>query len=126
MSVILCGGLLDAHSRSMVALSAERFFGDIHADKLFLSVKALDAEGIYDFNMKETPVKRAMIEAAEEVIVLADKTKINRKSLSLINTLSQIDTLICDEIDSDEILIHLTSAEIEVIQTIHEAEVKSG
>lgn len=118
LTLILCGGIFDPQSRSMIGMPAEIFFKDIHVDKLFLSVKALDGEAFYDLNMTETPVKRSMIRTAEELIVLVDHTKMGKKSLSKIENITLIDSIICDELPPEELENQFHSSGIEIIQAV--------
>ncbi|MDA3956864.1 DeoR/GlpR family DNA-binding transcription regulator [Oceanispirochaeta sp.] len=120
LTLILCGGIYDSQSRSMIGMPAELFFRDIHVDKLFMAVKALDEEGIYDMNMKETPVKQSMIRTAEELVVLADHTKIGKKSLNRIEPLFRIDSIICDVLPPEHLLVSFRSAGIDIIVSSEE------
>ena len=97
ITLVVSGGILNLDSRTMTGMPAERFFSDINADKLFLAVTGLSPEqGLSDQNMFETPVKKRMIEASTEVIVLADSTKFNRSAFSPIGGLDLADFIITD------------------------------
>ena len=51
--------------------------------------------------MQEIPIKRAMIEAAEEVIVVVDHSKLNKKVFAQICDLKKVNKIVIDKIDSD-------------------------
>lgn len=102
-TVIMPGGKLHEPSRSLTGGPAENFFLTIHADILFLTVKAISIEdGLTNHTLDEAVVKQKMIQAAERIIVLADHSKLGKTALSRICGLEEIDLLITDtEADPD-------------------------
>jgi DeoR family fructose operon transcriptional repressor len=116
LTVILSGGILHDTSRSTIGPPAEDFFDSVHADTLFLTVKALSVEeGLTDHTMAEASVKRRMLSCAERVVVLADHTKLGRTALTRIATLDVIDALITDDMADPQMLEALRRREIQVI-----------
>ncbi len=76
----------------------ERFFKEFHANRLFLSATGLTLrDGITDPKMLEIQVKRAMIAAAQEVIILMDSTKFGTRSLMKVIDFSEVRLLITDD-----------------------------
>ena len=62
--------------RSLVGVLAEDSLRQLRADVLFLGTSAVDERlGVWDTTIVEVPIKRAMIEAAERVVLLADAEK---------------------------------------------------
>lgn len=97
LTLILPGGIVHETSRSLTGMPAEEFFSRIHADTLFLSVKAVSLEdGLTDHTIEEAAVKRRMIQRAERVIVLADHTKLAKTALSRIADSDAMDLIITD------------------------------
>jgi DeoR/GlpR family transcriptional regulator of sugar metabolism len=97
-TVICTGGRLRDTSFTFIGPPAEQFFGDIHANKLFLSATGLTLNaGCTDPSIIETQVKKAMIAAAGQVIVLLDSTKWGRTSLVTVLPIEQIDVLVTDD-----------------------------
>ncbi len=82
-NIICTGGILRDVSLTFVGPLAERFFKEFYARKLFLSGIGftLDA-GLTDPQMIDTQVKKAMIGAVDQVIVLIDSSKLGVKSLT--------------------------------------------
>lgn len=116
ITLILPGGIVHEHSRSLTGSPAEDFFAHIHANTLFLAVKAVSLEsGLMDHTIPETAVKRKMLKAAERVIVLADNTKLGKTALSTLTDLDSVDILITDEGADKKILEGLRNSGIEVI-----------
>lgn len=102
VSVISSGGLLVEATHSFVGSPAERFFETIHADQLFLGAKGVGFDtGLTNSNIQETPVKKKMIEAADEIILLADHFKFGKEALSRVAGIEVVNMVVTDEgIDS--------------------------
>ena len=116
ISVILSGGVLRQSSRSLFGLPTEQFFSQFHADKLFLSVGGISiADGLTNPNINETAVKRKMIEAAKEIIVLVDYHKFDRVSLSPITSLNSVHKIVTDTKIPRATLQELEKLGIEVV-----------
>jgi DeoR/GlpR family transcriptional regulator of sugar metabolism len=95
---ILCaGGLLQRETGAFVGPLSNRFFGEFHAHRLFLSASGLTlAAGLTDPEILETAVKQAMIAAATEVIVLLDSSKFGAQSLMRVVEWTAVHHLITD------------------------------
>jgi DeoR family fructose operon transcriptional repressor len=114
--VILSGGIIRQTSRSLIGLPAEQFFLQYHVSKTFLGVGGVSVNaGITNHNMYETSVKRRMIEAADEVIILADHTKIGKVLLSQVAPLDMVNKIITDQETPLELIKEIKAANIEVI-----------
>ena len=97
-TIITSGGILRPESSTCVGPVAERFFGEFHANRLFLSATGLTLdEGITDPKMLETQVKRAMIASAREVIMLMDSSKFGVRSLMRVLAFHEVHQLVTDE-----------------------------
>ncbi|MFD1770657.1 DeoR/GlpR family DNA-binding transcription regulator [Sphingobacterium suaedae] len=101
VDIIQLGGPVRKTSSSIMGRYAEDLLGDFFCSKLFLGVDGIDAEfGITTTNAQEALLNRKMMESAHKVIVLADSSKFDRKSLGKITTLAKIDMIISDSIPS--------------------------
>jgi DeoR family transcriptional regulator of aga operon len=79
VNVVLVGGSLSRETISTVGTIAERDLSDLLAQKVFLGTHAIDPEeGAVDVAIELAGVKRAMIRAARQVILLADSSKWGR------------------------------------------------
>ncbi len=98
-TIVICsGGMLRDGSFTFVGPSAERFFGEVHAHKIFLSASGLDPEaGCTDPSMSETQVKKAMMRSAAQIIVLLDSSKFGVISLTTVVRVEEIDVLVTDD-----------------------------
>jgi DeoR family fructose operon transcriptional repressor len=98
IQVIMPGGELRPITGSLVGPLAERALGMLHADRLFVGANGVDlVHGITTPNLWEAETKQAMIQAARQVIVVADYSKLGEVSLVKVADWPSIDVLICDQ-----------------------------
>lgn len=99
IDIIQLGGPVRRTSSSILGPYAESQLEDLFCSKLFIGVDGLDASfGIMTTNAQEALLNRKMMESAHKVIVLADFSKFDRKSLGKIADLSRVDVIISDNI----------------------------
>ena len=97
IEVTLTGGTLRRKTQSLVGPITENVLGGLHVDKLFLATNGLDLKkGLTTPNVGEAQSKRAMIESAREVIVVADHSKFGCVTFSRICALDKVHHLITD------------------------------
>jgi DeoR/GlpR family transcriptional regulator of sugar metabolism len=86
------------YPRTGVALGplTVRMMEDIHVHQTILSVGGITAKGLFNSNLLLVETERQMMRCADEVVVVADHTKIGRQALAFLCELSAIDTLIVD------------------------------
>lgn len=76
VELILLGGWVRRAYHSLVGVLTEDALRQVHADLAFLGVSGVRRDGVVlDTTLVEVPVKRAMIEAADRSVLLADKHK---------------------------------------------------
>jgi DeoR/GlpR family transcriptional regulator of sugar metabolism len=94
--LILLGGYV--YPRTGVALGplTQRVLADIHVQQTVMSVGGLSAKGLFNSNLLLVETERLMMRCADEVVVVADHTKIGRPALAFLCALSDVDTLIVD------------------------------
>jgi DeoR/GlpR family transcriptional regulator of sugar metabolism len=97
IELLLPGGIVRRNYRSLVGVIAEDSLRKLKADILFLGTSAVDAElGVWDTTMVEVPIKRAMIEAADCVVLLADAEKFSMTGLVWVTGASSLDQIVTD------------------------------
>jgi DeoR/GlpR family transcriptional regulator of sugar metabolism len=95
-TVVLTGGTRTP-SDALVGPVAVAAIGTLHLDMLFLGVHGMSERAGYTTpNLMEADVNRALVEAAERLVVLADHTKWGTVGISSIVPLSRADVLITD------------------------------
>lgn len=94
--LVLLGGYV--YPRTGVALGPAtiRMMADIQAHQAVLSVGGLTDKGLFNSNLLLVETERQMMRCADEVVVVADHTKVGRPALAFLCELSTIDTLIVD------------------------------
>ena len=114
--VIMIGGLLRQMAYSLVGPSAEHALRSLHADRLFLGVDGLDPEiGLMTPDVLEAKLNAVMIEIAREVVVVADSSKFQRCSLSVIAQLDKVNKVITDDKAPAELVAALRARNVEVV-----------
>jgi len=116
ISLVVAGGMLRRRSNTLVGYFTEKIISEIHADRFFLSADAIDIDhGCMCYSIEEISVKKSMIKAAKEVILLGDHTKFETIAFINVCDLSEVDTIITGkEIDPD-ILARLKEMDINTI-----------
>ena len=94
--LVILGGYV--YPRTGVALGplTGRMMEDIHVHQTILSVGGITARGFYNSNLLLVETERQMMRCADEVIVVADHTKVGRTALAFLCDHKTIDTLIVD------------------------------
>lgn len=110
VDLILIGGLLYRPSLSFVGTLASAHLEQFHFDRLLLGVNGVAASGLSMNNCVEVDVKRMMISCADQVIVLADASKLGLKSLARIAPLQCVHTLVTEASASQDVLNALQEA----------------
>lgn len=98
VQVIQMGGELRKSSSSVVGGTSESFLRSFSCNKLFLGVDGIDLEfGLSTSNAAEAHLNQIMIDQSEEVFVLVDSSKINKRGFGKICDLHRINTIITDD-----------------------------
>jgi DeoR/GlpR family transcriptional regulator of sugar metabolism len=94
--LVILGGYI--YPRTGVALGplAVRTMEDLHVQQTVLSVGGLNARGLFNSNLLLVETERQMMRCAEEVVVVADHTKVGRSALAFLSDWREVDTLIVD------------------------------
>jgi DeoR/GlpR family transcriptional regulator of sugar metabolism len=77
VTTIVVGGILRRQSSSLVDLLSPELLRRLHVDVAFLSCRGFTIEhGLMESDLREAQLKRAMAQAAQQVIALVDHSKI--------------------------------------------------
>lgn len=116
ISVIMIGGIMRHVSGSFVGPQAEQLLRVLHADHFFLGIDGLDNNlNLSTPDLLEAQLNVNMMQIANETTVIADATKIGRRSLSIISNLAETRRLITDTRVSQEMADKIRSENIELI-----------
>ena len=117
ISLIMIGGLLRPISCSFVGPQAEAMMNEFHANRLFLAVDGFDLEnGPSTPDVLEAQLNNVMIRSAKEVNVVADFSKLGRRSVSKIGPFERIQRLITDSRAPSDFTEGLRKKGVEVIE----------
>ena len=101
--VMVTGGDFKAPTLSLTGEKAARFFDQIHVDKLFLAAGGVSfSEGLTYPGLADLAVKKAMLNAATAVYLVADSTKIGKVSFASLGGIELVSCLITDDGISNE------------------------
>jgi DeoR/GlpR family transcriptional regulator of sugar metabolism len=94
--LIMLGGYV--YPKTGVALGplTIRTLPDIHVNQALLSCSGITARGLFNSNLLLVETQRGMMRCADEIVVVADHTKIGRPALAYLCELGEVDTLIVD------------------------------
>ncbi|MSP13197.1 MAG: DeoR/GlpR transcriptional regulator [Chloroflexi bacterium] len=96
-TVLMPGGTLRSEAYSLVGAWGESILRQIHIQKAFVGAKGFTLdEGLTDVNSEEIKLKRAIVEAAKEVIALIDHSKWEQVTFATFCPLERINTIITD------------------------------
>jgi DeoR/GlpR family transcriptional regulator of sugar metabolism len=97
IEIILAGGLVRRNYRSLTGVLAEDGLRQLNANVALLGTSGIDRDlAVWDTTMVEVPTKRAMIEAAEYVVLLADAEKFSMSGVVRVCGPDAIDHIITD------------------------------
>ncbi|MFS2168084.1 DeoR/GlpR family DNA-binding transcription regulator, partial [Variovorax sp. Varisp62] len=95
IEVVLIGGRLFKHSVVAVGSAAMAAIARIHADTYFMGVTGVHAEaGLTTGDLEEAEIKRALMAAAAETVVLASSEKIGAASAWVVNPVASATSLL--------------------------------
>jgi DeoR/GlpR family transcriptional regulator of sugar metabolism len=94
--LVFLGGYI--YPRTGVALGplTVRMMEDLHVQQTIMSVGGITTKGLFNSNLLLVETERQMMRCADEVVVVADHTKIGRPALAFLCEAGAVDTLIVD------------------------------
>lgn len=115
IEVSITGGMLRPDTMAFVGPMAEHSLDMVRVDKAFLATNGLDLQqGISTPNMLEAATKRKMIAIAKQVILLADRSKIEQVSYCKVADITEIDHLFMDSGAPDSFIQKLRETGVDV------------
>ena len=98
LTLLITGGELRPRTQSLVGPVAERMLAAVRMHKLFLSAMGVSiADGLTQADLPQASVKRAMLGAAEKVILLVDSSKIGVVSTHVVAPIDAVDLVVTDD-----------------------------
>jgi DeoR/GlpR family transcriptional regulator of sugar metabolism len=97
VELVSTGGLYDRRTSCFIGPLAEQMLTSLHLNIAFLGCKGLDFKrGYSDGSVRHMNLKRSVIGGADQVVVLADHTKIDASARYFFASLEDVDLVITD------------------------------
>lgn len=97
ITIHVAGGMMLNNVYTLIGQETVDKINSLHVDWAFLGAEGVHFDnGITNINTVEIPVKKAMIQAAEKTVVLADSSKIGYRALAHVCPLSEIDSVVTE------------------------------
>ncbi len=118
VELVLLGGMVRRNYRSLVGFLTEHALRQLHADVLFLGTSGVRRDGsVLDTTAVEVPVKRAMLEAAERTVLVADADKFPGRGIARVCGAGDLTALVTEPGADAATLALLADAGVEVVTT---------
>lgn len=113
---LMLGGTLCTKSMSFYGVPAEYYLSNLHVDKLFLEASCFHIQrGITTHFEAKAILNRSMCKAANEIIVVADSSKLNKICLHQVLETPKISKIITDNNITADIYADIKNCGIEVL-----------
>ncbi|WP_202971104.1 DeoR/GlpR family DNA-binding transcription regulator [Saccharothrix sp. ALI-22-I] len=117
VQIVLLGGVLRRSYHSLVGFLTEDNLRQVHADRLFLGTSGVRPGGhVMDTTAVEVPLKRAMLKAADQVVLLADIGKFPGSGIARVCGPEDLDVVITNAPADEPTSAALREADVEVIE----------
>jgi DeoR family transcriptional regulator, glycerol-3-phosphate regulon repressor len=124
IDVVVAGGTVRRSDGGIVGGPAADFIGQFKVDYAVIGASAIDQDGsLLDFDYREVRVSQAIIENARNVILVADKLKLERTAPVRIAHMSQVDLFVTDELASEPLRQLCREHRVEVVEVARRTEV---
>ena len=115
-TVVVTGGTLRPMQHSLVDPLGGLMLERINARTVFLGCNGIDPNGgITNINLPEAEIKRRMLQAARQRVIVADGSKVGRVELAYLCGVDEVDLLITDSSADPAVLNALRERELQVM-----------
>lgn len=115
VEVILTGGVIYPRLGVLVGPLTVEAFSKMRADVAIMGAGGITLEGITNSHTLLIEIQRAMLKAAQKIILCLDHTKFGRQSFSLLCGLDMVDAIVTDSLAPQELVAGLRERGVEVI-----------
>lgn len=115
VEIIVTGGILRNSTRAMVGHICENTYKNFRVDKAFIGANGISIkEGITTPNIIEAQAKKAMVECANKIIIVADNSKFEKVCFSLICPIEKITAIVTSGCIEKETIDNLKSVGVDI------------
>jgi DeoR/GlpR family transcriptional regulator of sugar metabolism len=116
ITVVSLGGQLRESELSFIGHITEQALAELRVDKVVMGTRGVSLEhGLTNDYLPETLTDRAILKIGQEVIIIADHSKVNRVSTALLAPLTTVHTFVTDSQADKKFLQALKKLGIEVL-----------
>ncbi|WP_415229036.1 DeoR/GlpR family DNA-binding transcription regulator [Psychromonas sp.] len=115
INVQLLGGTLNHYHRSILGSKAVEQLSEYQVNKVFLGVCALSESGLSTSSEEEANIKKAMIQQAQQLILVCDSSKFEQQNFHHICGLDKVDIIITDKLPAQSLLTAIKKQGIELL-----------
>lgn len=117
LDLICTGGLFDPKSRSFIGLTAEKSLQRYNIHRMFFSGNGLHLDrGASESNARQAAFKERVVATAEDVVFLADHSKLGQKAAFFFAEVADLSCVITDKAADHEFVTQLQSRGVEVLR----------
>lgn len=119
IKVLLFGGDIESTNQFAYGNDTITQLLKYRANKFLLAIDGISiTHGVTTYHHQEVEISRLMMDRANEVIALADHSKIGKEGFSFISPLERVNTLVTDDFEANQhILDEIEARGIKVIRT---------
>ncbi len=118
ITLIHTGGMLRVSELSFIGHITDQSLRDLHPQKAIIGIRAVSLkDGLTNDFLPEVTTDRAILQAAPEVILVADHSKFGKISTAFVAPLSAVHRVVTDSGIQTEIITELQRMNIDVIIT---------
>ncbi|HEY1746691.1 MAG TPA: DeoR/GlpR family DNA-binding transcription regulator [Xanthobacteraceae bacterium] len=119
IEVILAGGVVRRADGAVIGSSAVELIRQFKVDMAVIGASALDEDGaLLDFDPREVAVSRAIIDNARRVLLVCDRTKLERAAPVRIGHMSEVDAFVTDKLSSTKLRDVCAGHGVKVIEAV--------
>lgn len=114
VKLIVPGGSIRPNSYALLGEPGLRFFDTLNADVVLLGIHGLADDMLSDTSIEAADSKRAVINAAQKRILLADAAKVTARAFCKVCPIQEVHEIITDNRATDTWCQHLQAQDIDV------------
>jgi DeoR/GlpR family transcriptional regulator of sugar metabolism len=117
MPLVCTGGFLRRSEFSLIGHSSVEMIRDMHIDKLVMGMRGIHPRfGLTSDNPQELMTDKMLIDISDQVIIVADHTKIGHVAASRTATIEEVDVIVTTRIASKEMVETIRNTGVDVYQ----------
>lgn len=115
VEVMCVGGILHPQTQSFAGTATVAAISELRVRTLFLAASGITADGVYCGNDFDATTKRALVECADEVVLLADSGKFSTSAMVRVGSFDDVHKVVTDDGIAEEHLAFLAELGVEVV-----------